>query len=134
MLSAIVTGLLGLVVGWLLWGNQTPDPIEALAPTKAALADAAEAIDVVTAHAEFAASAGTSTPDYAGSPEALVRARSAVEGASPVLAELDPEALASIERQLDELDGLLTAKAPPADVIAASTSLAADLRATLGGS
>src|SRR5262245_15052183 len=79
------TALLGLLVGWLVWGRTEPDPLEALAPTRATLADAASAIDVVAAHAQFALDEGQDPPDYAGSPEAVARARSTYGGAAAVV-------------------------------------------------
>jgi len=129
---AVAMGLLGLAAGWLLWGRAEPDPIEALAPTRAALTDAASAVDVVAAHAQFAAESGQDPPDYAGSPEAVARAASTFEQVAPVVGSIAPDAAAAIRTQLEDLRILVEDGAPPADVVAAAEDLAASLRSALG--
>ena len=129
---AVLTGLLGLAAGWLLWGRAEPDPIAALEPTRAALADAAASIEVVLAHAQFEADSGGANPDYAGSPEAIDSARSSFEGAAADVEEIAPQAAAAIREDLDELEGLVEEAAPPPDVIEAAEVLARELRTALG--
>lgn len=132
MLGAVVMGVLGLAVGWLLWGRAEPDPIEALAPTRAALADAASSIEVVVAHAQFAADAGQDPPDYAGSAEAIEGARKTFESAAAAVDAIVPEVAAAIRADLDALEALVDDGAPPDEVIAAADALAAGLRSALG--
>ena len=128
----VAAALLGLLAGWLLWGRAEPDPIAALAPTRATLADAASAVDVVAAHAQFAAEEGQDPPDYAGSPEAVARAATTYGQAGEVVESIAPETAAAIRTQLDELGALVDEGAPPDEVIAAAEELASTLRTALG--
>lgn len=128
----VAAALLGLLAGWLLWGRAEPDPIAALAPTRATLADAASAVDVVAAHGQFAAEGGQDPPDYAGSPEAVARAATTYRQAAGVVESIAPETAAAIRTQLDELGVLVDEGAPPDEVIAAAEELASTLRTALG--
>ena len=132
VLGAAAMALLGLIVGWLLWGRPEPDPIEALAPTRAALADAASSIEVVAAHAQFAADEGQDPPDYAGSTEAIDGARATFEGVASTVEAVAPGDATAIRDDLDALASLVETGAPPDEVIAAAEALAGVLRTTLG--
>ena len=124
--------LLGLFAGWLVWGSSPPDPIEALQPTRDALRSAAEKVDVVVAHAEFAKEAGERTPAYAGSAEAITQARQSFDAARSVLGELSPDSIEQIDAGLEDVAELVSSSAPPDQVISAATELADQLRSALG--
>ena len=124
--------LLGLFAGWLVWGSSPPDPIEALQPTRDALRSAAEKVDVVVAHAEFAKEAGETTPAYAGSAEAIAQARLGFDEARQVLGELAPGSVEQIDTGFDHVAELVSTSAPPDEVISAATELADQLRTAVG--
>jgi hypothetical protein len=132
VLGAVAMAIVGLSAGWLLWGRAEPDPIEALTPTREALAGAAASIDVVVAHAQFAADEGQDPPDYAGSVEAIEGARAAFEDVAATVDAIVPGTGAAIRADLDSLADLIEGGAPPAEVIEVAEALAGELRDALG--
>jgi multidrug resistance efflux pump len=133
--SAVLGALVGLILGWAIWGRAERDPTEALANVRTSLTSAAGTLEVVEVEYRESVEDGdvVSTPEYEGARDALARSQERYLEVAGAVRTLDPDAAREIEDLYAELERLVGQLAPEDEVSQRVGELADLLVGVIGG-
>ena len=135
--GGVVAGtLLGLLIGFLVWGRQDPDPVEALSRVRSSLQSAAATLEVVGVEYRESVRDGqvVRETEYRGAQDALSRSEERFAEARPALELIEPDTVRRIERGYDDLAGLIAERTDAREVDAALQQLRDLVETAIAGS